>query len=93
MERQWMVELREARYPTLKEASDAAKASPTLLRIIEEGSVTLPEIAKGIGKAYGMTAAQVKEITCAATVERRAREAQQTAAEKRQDRLREVYGA
>lgn len=90
-QRTWMIEMRESRYVTLMAASNAAKASPTLLRIIEEGGVTMPEIAKRIGEAYGMSRGQIKEIACDATVERRAREAQKTLAEKKQDRLREVY--
>lgn len=91
MERTWMEALREERYVSLRAAADAAKCSPTLLRIIEGGSVTLPEIAKRIGKAYGMTKEQVKEITCEATVARRAREARMTAAERDRDRMQEAY--
>lgn len=91
-ERTWMVELREERYGTLMLAARAAKSSPTLIRMIEGGSVTLPEIAKRIGKALGMTKAQIAEITCSETVARRAREAQQTAKSRNNDRLRGVYG-
>ena len=71
-ERGWMIALRENQYASIMAASRACKTSPTLLRIIEEGSVTLPEIADRIGKGYGMSAEQIDEITCQATVERRA---------------------
>lgn len=91
MERSWMITMREARYPSLLVASKAAKCSPKLLGIIEDGWVTSPGIAARIGEAYGMSRDQTKEITCAATAERRARESLKGSMEIKRDRLKEVY--
>ena len=71
----WFECARAARYPTTEEAARACRVSPKLMWHLECGSVTAPEIAKRVGRALGLTCAQVKAITCARTVARRVEEA------------------
>lgn len=66
--RDWMVKLREAKGLSLRESAKAcskpdATVTIQLLEYIEYGSWTLPVFTKEIGRVYGMTRAQVKEIT------------------------------
>lgn len=92
MARDWMIALREARYESLREAAKAAGLRLDTLEIMEAGGVTAPEVARRIGAAYGMSKAQIVEITCQASVERRKREKSKSRTERARERMKEVYG-
>jgi hypothetical protein len=77
----WFERARAARYPTTEEAARACHVSAKLMWHLECGSVTAPELAKRVGCVLGLTKAQVKAITCAKTVARRAEEAANREAE------------
>lgn len=61
--RQWMIDLRQAAGMNVQEMAKKCDVSQQLLHYLEEGSRTLPPLAVQIGDGYGMTDAQVTEIS------------------------------
>lgn len=61
--RQWMIDMRKDLGLSREEAAKRCECSPRLLEYLEvEDSVTLPSLARQIGKAYGMHLEQMAEI-------------------------------
>jgi len=85
LEEGWFERARTARYPTTRAAASACRVSPTLMWRLECGGVTAPELAVRVGRAMGLSRAQVRALTCAKTVERRRRDAQAGRAEERDE--------
>ena len=60
--RKWMTELRERMEMSLFEMSKRCECSEMLLYYLENGSCTLPSLARQIGMGYGMTLVQANEL-------------------------------
>ncbi len=56
--RDWMIELREKQYLSIKEAAKRSKCSIGLLKGLEDDWITHPNIAARVAHIYGMTPEQ-----------------------------------
>lgn len=60
--RKYMIDYRNDRQISRKAMADKLDISETLLAIVENGGVTVPGIAKRIGKYYKLTELQTEEL-------------------------------
>ena len=60
--RQYMIQIRERKNRTIKQMADLIGISEGLLRMIEEGAVTHPQIVLAIQNTYTLTDMQAEEL-------------------------------
>lgn len=75
MQQGWFEQIRKEQFPTTEAAARACGVGTKLMWHLECGSVTVPELARRIGRVMGLTRAQVSELTSQKTVARRREEA------------------
>ena len=62
MARKWMIEMRKAKGMNLQQMAEKCECSLRLLYIVECGSLTHPDIASNIARAYGMDVSQYNKL-------------------------------
>ena len=60
--RKWMVDMRNAQNKDLEQMAIECDCSRQMLYIIECGSITHPQIAAAVARAYGMTTEQYNTL-------------------------------
>jgi hypothetical protein len=79
----WFERARGERFSSTEEAARACRVSAKLMWYLECGSVTVPELARRIGRVLGLSRMEVKALTCARTMTRRWEEARARQGEER----------